>query len=131
MKIHKTHTLFLLISLFKLVILCIFSSAFFSDLFYPFVDFFNSTLNNPYQYFLDNHHSDTFPYHALMLYILSPFVALANMLDIQALAKIVLFLADIAIFICFLRLFKHKIKDIYIYICKSNYNLCNLHTFTA
>jgi len=67
----------------KILILVLFSSAYMNTLFLPFVDFFAQNGNNPWQYYyLHNLNLDSFPYHGLMLYILSPFMLLINLFEI-------------------------------------------------
>lgn len=107
---------FVIIISIKLIILFLFSSQYFSELFFPFTKNFISNSLNPWQYYLShNLNLDSFPYHPLMLFILYPFTALASAINIQQLAKLPLLLSDILIFIFLLRVFPNKLKSIYIY----------------
>ncbi|WP_041853996.1 hypothetical protein [Thermobacillus composti] len=108
--------LFLFIVALKLALLAIFSSGYKDLLFVPFVNFFISTWENPWQYFYDNHLPNSFPYPALMLYILSPFQLLSglfeNLLMQNLLFKLPLLLSDIVILVVLLKMYPHRPKAI-------------------
>ena len=55
----------------KLIIGTFFASYFLANLFMPFVSYFVSSLQNPYSEFYLNNAAESFPYPALMLYILA------------------------------------------------------------
>ena len=92
--------------IFKLIIGTFFASYFLSNLFIPFVSFFVSDFQNPYSEFYLNNAAESFPYPALMLYILAFPVFVAEIfLDLKALPeqfsyflfRLPLLLADIGI----------------------------------
>ncbi|PHS36986.1 MAG: hypothetical protein COB07_11710 [Sulfurovum sp.] len=96
----------------KLVLLTLFTSEQSSTLFYPFVSFFTDTFQNPWQYYIDNNLKiDAFPFHSLMLYILTLFAYPLDLFDIDnyylvnLFFKFPLFLTDIGIFILLLKVY--------------------------
>jgi len=106
----------------KILILVLFSSAYMNTLFLPFVDFFAQNGNNPWQYYyLHNLNLDSFPYHGLMLYILSPFMLLINLFEIENqwvinfIFKLPLLLADIILLMTLLRFFPSKEKNVILF----------------
>ena len=113
----KTNKYFLLIVLLKIIILFQFSSEYNTKLFKPFVDYFiNNGLFNPWQFYLEhNLNLDSFPYHSLMLLILSPFAALSNLFDLDSLFKLPLLFADLGILYVLLKSFPLKKNRVYIY----------------
>ena len=56
-----------------------------------------------------------FPYHSLMLLILTPFALLSDFFNIEALFKIPLLFADLAILFVLLKSFPFKKKEVYFY----------------
>ncbi|TVM32229.1 hypothetical protein DQK91_15200 [Oceanidesulfovibrio marinus] len=102
----------------KLLLMALFSSAYQDDLFIPFVKHFLDTLDNPWQYFYVNPSGVEFPYHPLMLYVLSlcyaPYNAMAS--STSALGNIFFQLptivADTAIFYLLARIFPRRVLEI-------------------
>jgi len=104
----------------KVVFLFLFSSSYMNTLFIPFVSILSQGNLNPWEYYYTHHlNLDSFPYHGLMLYILSVpmlFVDLFhidNQLVISFIFKIPLLVADIILFVFFIRLFPSKKKQIF------------------
>ena len=96
----------------KLVLLMIFTSEYSITMFYPFVSFFTETLENPWQYYIDNNlNRDAFPYQPLVLYFFSFFTFLINFFGFDSyyivnfFLKLPLFLMDIGIFILLLKVY--------------------------
>ena len=94
--------------IFKLIIGTFFASYFLSNLFIPFVSYFVSSFQNPYSEFYLNNATESFPYPALMLYILALPVFVAEIfVDLSSLPqqfsfflfRLPLLLADIGIFL--------------------------------
>jgi uridine kinase len=108
--------LFLTITAFKLVLLALFSSGYKDLLFVPFVDYFVSTWNNPWQYYYENELPSSFPYPALMLYILSPFQFLSNLFKHFVLQnflfKLPLLASDIIILFFLLKMYPYRPRSI-------------------
>ena len=98
----------------KLFLLAIFSSGYSNDLFQPFIQTFVDGHLNPWQYYFENNYLDSFPYHGLMLYLLSIPTLIINLFNIENqlisnfIFKLPLFIADIAIFYILLKLFDGK-----------------------
>jgi len=98
----------------KLFLLAIFSSGYSSDLFQPFIQTFVDGHLNPWQYYFENNYLDSFPYHGLMLYLLSIPTLIINLFNIENqlisnfIFKLPLFMADITIFYILLKLFDRK-----------------------
>ena len=94
--------------IFKLVIGTLFASYFLSNLFIPFVSYFVSSLQSPYSEFYLNNAAESFPYPALMLYLLSLPIFIAELfLNLNSLPdqltyflfRLPLLLADIGILV--------------------------------
>lgn len=109
---------FLIISIFFVFLKVLLSGLFSSDyqvkIFDPFVDYFVTDLQNPWDYFYQENKEVAFPYPPLMLYLLSPFKFIINFFNINNIFlenlffKIPSLLLDILIFICLLKLFPQK-----------------------
>ena len=79
--------------IFKVLVGTFFASFVLTDLFMPFVSFFVADLENPYKHFLDVNTPQNFPYPALMLFIMSAPVFIAELfVDLQSLPQQVSFL---------------------------------------
>jgi uridine kinase len=108
--------LFLTVVVLKIILLAVFSSGYKDLLFVPFVDFFVSTWNNPWQYFYENKLPSSFPYPALMLYILSPFQLLSDLFENSLLQnflfKLPLLASDIVIFFVLLKMYPSRPKAV-------------------
>ncbi len=122
MKIQYKKILILIIFI-KLLVLVLFTSEQSNNLFLPFVKSFIESGSHPWQYYFDHQLAvEAFPYHPLMLYILSIFTYpivlfnIENIYIINFFFKLPLLLADIAIFYILLNLFKdHMLKVILFY----------------
>jgi uridine kinase len=103
--------------LMKFILLFLFSSEYNSVLFQPFVNsFINNEFINPWQFYFENNMNlHAFPYHSLMLLILTPFALLSDFFNIEALFKIPLLFADLAILFVLLKSFPFKKKGVYFY----------------
>lgn len=106
-----------IVILIKIIILFLFSSEYSNSLFLPFVNsFINNGFVNPWNFYLINSYNlDSFPYHPLMLYLLCPFAILAKLIQISALFKTPLFLADILIFYILWKSFPNKKNEVFLY----------------
>ena len=120
-KKYKSQIYIILLS--KLFLLAIFSSEYSLNLFLPFVNTFLEGHFNPWQYYYNhNLNLNSFPYHGLMLYILSVPSILINILNITSptpllnfIFKFPLFIADITIFFILLKLFVNKQNKIILF----------------
>lgn len=106
--------------LIKIFLLYVFSSSYSSELFLPFTNVFTHGNFNPWQYYYEHAlNLDSFPYHGLMLYILSPFTLLINFfhienpLSVNFIFKIPLLITDIVLFITLMKFFPLKEKQIF------------------
>ncbi len=105
----------------KLIILSIFTSQYNSDLFFPFVGLFVNNLENPWHTVFTNSLTYEFPYHGLMLYVLSVFSFLISLLNIENyyisnfIFKLPLFIADILIYVVLIKLFPFRQNKVIIF----------------
>jgi uridine kinase len=106
----------------KVIIMGIFTSEYSLILFRPFVSVFTEANLNPWQYYLENGlNLDAFPYHSLMLYLLTPSMFLIKHLNIDNIIisnlifKLPLLVADLVILFAFLKLFPLKKRKVFIY----------------
>lgn len=105
----------------KLILTSFFSSDYQDKLFIPFVEHFLSNLDNPWQYYYQNPVGVEFPYHPLMLYILTICYAPLYFLmeDPGFIAniffKLPVLLADLLIFKLLQKTFPGKIREIVIF----------------
>ncbi|MBX9830385.1 hypothetical protein K2X40_00365 [Candidatus Babeliales bacterium] len=122
----KTH--YLLISgifTLKIVALVLFSSDYMQQLFVPFVQHFTHNFGNPWQYFFDCQSAVEFPYHPLMLYLLSLCYLPLKLLGINGhtLASIALKLptlcADLSITYLLLKTFPTRTQEVAFFYCAS------------
>ena len=114
---YLTDKSFLIIVILKLILLLLFSSEYANKLFIPFINsFINNDFSNPWQfYFEHNLNLDSFPYHSLMLLILSPFAVLSDLFDLIFLFKLPLFFADLGVLYVLLKSFPYHKNRVYIY----------------
>lgn len=111
---------FISIIFVKLILMAIFSSDYQNRLFIPFVDYFLSNLNNPWEYFYQIQ-MDKFPYPPLMLYILSFFYLPYHLLFRDSIIlsniffKLPTLISDILILYVFIKMFPRKTKEILIF----------------
>ncbi len=105
----------------KIILLSLFSSDYQNKLFIPFVRHFITHFDNPWNYFYQNQLGVEFPYHPLMLYILSFFYLPVSLFSIDSVIiqnlifKLPILLSDIAITIVLYRLFPTKLKSIILF----------------
>lgn len=98
----------------KLSLMLLFSSELQERLFYPFVSYFTHNWENPWDYFHKQSLLDMFPYHPIMLYVLTPFAWIAETLfsgykSIQHfLFKVPILLADLLILNTLIKIFQGK-----------------------
>ena len=106
----KMMNYFNFIILVKIILLFLFSSEYNTLLFQPFVNsFIKNGFINPWQFYFDNNlNLDSFPYHSLMLLILSPFAVLSELFNIKALFKLPLLFADLSILYVLIKSFPNK-----------------------
>ena len=115
-KTVSTHKIFYIIVFIKLILMYLFTSEYNNTLFYPFVNSFNLNMLNPWEYYLENNLDiNSFPYHPLMLYILTPFSNISKFFDLVFLFKLPLFFADLIILYVLLNLIPNKEKSIYLF----------------
>lgn len=112
--IYKSY--FVSIIIIKIILIFIFSSQYNSDLFYPFLTSISFENLNPWTLFYEKNQLNIFPYHGLMLLILTPFAFLGEFLNIsESSLKIPLLIADLGILFVLLKLFPSKEKKICVY----------------
>ncbi|MCK4517366.1 hypothetical protein KAT92_01200 [Candidatus Babeliales bacterium] len=117
----KTLLLFSSVFLIKVIFLAFFSSNYQNQLFIPFVKHFLSKLDNPWNHFYHAKSLVDFPYHPLMLYLLSFFYLPIHLFKIQSIVlqnlffKIPLLLSDIAITTILFKIFPYKKYSILIF----------------
>lgn len=109
-------SIFRYVIVFKLFLLFLFSSQYSSELFYPFLNSVSLENLNPWQFYYEKDLVDSFPYHGLMLLLLTPFAFLGEFIGGgESLLKIPLLIADLGILFILLKLFPHKEKKIYLF----------------
>jgi len=67
--LYKFHILIFIISILKIVLMCICSSDYQNKMFIPFLSYFVSEGGNPYQHFFEAGNNNAFPYPIVMLLI--------------------------------------------------------------
>jgi len=119
---NKRQSILFSIICIKLLVLAFFSSSHSQELFIPFVKTFIEVDLNTWQYYLNhNLNTEAFPYHPLMLYILSLFtypistLEINNIYIINLFFKLPLLLADIVIFCILIRLFKERFFQVVLF----------------
>lgn len=106
--------LFITMLIIKLIFMGIFSSEYQDELFFPFVNHFISNFDNPWDWVYRNKLSYEFPYHPLMLYILSIGAFLIKIFNINNIFfhnlvfKLPTLIADLGIYYLLLKTFKNK-----------------------
>ncbi|QQR49657.1 hypothetical protein IPF37_02330 [bacterium] len=116
--IKKNYFLITLIFIVKIIVFGFFSSDYLNQLFVPFIQHFIKNFDNPWQYFFDYKSIVEFPYHPLMLYILSLFYLPHRLfgIDSQALTtislKIPTLCADISITYLLLKTFPNRTTEV-------------------
>lgn len=107
----------LFILLFKVILLFLFSSEYSSSLFIDFVSsFIDNKFQNPWQHYYDlNLNKDSFPYHTFMLFLLTPFAALAKLIGLHGFFKIPLLFADIGVYYLLKNILPNKIDKILVF----------------
>ena len=76
--------IFYSVIIIKIILISAFSSEFSNDLFLPFLQTFVEGNLNPWDFYVRNNlNIDAFPYHPLMLYLLSPFALIISILNIK------------------------------------------------
>ncbi|MFL5728719.1 MAG: hypothetical protein ACJ75J_04455 [Cytophagaceae bacterium] len=105
----------------KVVLMLLFSSDYEEKLFIPFISHFLSDLNDPWAYFYAHPEGVEFPYHPLMLYIISLFYSPVhfifgeNILIQNFFYKIPILISDILIFNFLKRSFPSYSKEILLF----------------
>lgn len=117
---RSNYILFYLGLILKIVLGCVLASKFLTDLFIPFISYFvDSGFSNPYKHFQGNGSASataSFPYPALMLYIMSlprilfGWLGSENSFIILFLSRLPLLIADVSIFF----VLKYWLKDSYL-----------------
>lgn len=118
----KNHILFIYGILFvKILVLCSFSSDYQNSLFIPFVKHFIESFDNPWQYFYTYKVGAEFPYHPVMLYLLSIFYSpvilfkLTSVFATNFLFKLPILLSDLLITLLLYKQFPCHKRAITIY----------------
>jgi uridine kinase len=112
---------FTLILSIKIIAGTLFSSDYINRLFLPFVQYFSSSWNNPWQHFWQHPVGVEFPYNPLMLYILTFFYIPASVFGIQSKMLQLLFLklptiiSDLTITLILLKIFPDKKNKILVF----------------
>ena len=105
----------------KILVSLFFSSGYKEIFFMPFLEHFIQNGGNPWNYFYINPVNVEFPYHPLMLYILSFFTYIpitlfdSHWFLTNAFFKLPLILADLTIFWMLIKLFPDNKKDAFLY----------------
>lgn len=112
----------ILIIVFKIILLSVFSSYYSMEIFLPFSIYFVENLANPWAYYMSEGKDIlSFPFHALMLYILAPFAYIISILSSDNVIlnnfifKLPLFLADISIFYFLTKMFPFRKSKVIIF----------------
>ncbi|WFB48022.1 hypothetical protein [Vibrio coralliilyticus] len=112
----------IIFSSIKLLFLSVFSSGYQLYLFFPFTEWFSQNGGNPWNAIEQGLITADFPYSSVMLYILTPFNYLINVIDSNSfilnnlIYSLPLFFADLTILICLVKLAQHnKTQVAYIY----------------
>ncbi|MBI5417183.1 uridine kinase [Candidatus Poribacteria bacterium] len=110
-----------LISIVKIYLLLFFSSDYQNKLFIPFLNHYLSNFNNPWEYFYNNPTGAEFPYHPIMLYILSVFYFPIHFFNANSIIlqnfflKLPQLLSDFLILFLILKIFPTKKKEAIIF----------------
>lgn len=113
--------IFILVVLFKIILMTVFSSGYQDTLFIPFVSHFVTNFDNPWEYYYSLQSYDIFPYPPAMLYILSAFYGVYNFLPFESILlqnfffKLPVILSDLLIAYLLLRLFPKNHQKVLIY----------------
>lgn len=115
LKEYFVQHLFLWAFFVKLTILTMFNSDYNSALFYPFLESVSSENFNPWHhYFVNGLNVDAFPYHGLMLWLLTPFALIGKATGLGSiLIKLPLLLADVLVYYVLTKIFRNKDKLIF------------------
>ena len=99
----------------KFFLLLIFNSEYNDGLFYPFLSTLSFDNLNPWHHYVVNGlNVDAFPYHGLMLWILTPFALLGKATGLgSVLIKLPLLFADVLVYYVLIKIFKNKDKFIF------------------
>lgn len=112
---------FFLISLFKIIVLGLFSSGYSNDLFKPFVEHYINFNGNPWDYFYNLNEFKKFPYPPLMLYILSGFYypviyfGITNVFITNLFFKLPLLFCDTIIYTILCKLYANNINKVLLF----------------
>ena len=100
----------------KLFLSFLFSSEYSRELFFPFINSISFENWNPWQSYYEKGMIDSFPYHGLMLFLLTPFVFLGEFFGAgEFFMKIPLCIADICILIILIKLLPNNENKIFFY----------------
>ena len=140
LKAPLTHPVFLSILALKLLVGSFLASGYLTELFIPFVNYYvESSFANPWEFFYQREQLDVFPYHPLMLWILTvPRVILDPLLssawtDVTALhllsMRLPLVLADVMIYLTLALWFKSQLSRVlWLYWCSPIvFYICYIH----
>ncbi|OGH96042.1 MAG: hypothetical protein A2X42_07495 [Candidatus Margulisbacteria bacterium GWF2_38_17] len=105
----------------KLLLTILFSSGYQNQLFLPFVTHYLSFHDNPWQYFYTFNRAVEFPYHPVMLYLLSFFYLPVHLLNLDSVIwqnfffKLPLLLSDVLITYLLIKLFPSRKKKVLLF----------------
>lgn len=119
LKTLNKNKLIILLLFVKVIILALFTSGYKEELFVPFVKYFLENLKNPWEYYYTNQLENPFPYPAGMLYILTFFQLLSQLIPIDFVKnfifKLPILISDITILIYLRKLFPEKTKEVLLF----------------
>ena len=100
----------------KVFLSFLFSSQYSRELFFPFINSISFENLNPWQSYYEKGMIDSFPYHGLMLFLLTPFVFLGEIFGAgEFFMKIPLCIADVCILIILIKLLPNNENKIFFY----------------
>ena len=116
MKLTLKKPIFIYILIFKIILAYLFSSQYSSELFIPFLKSISFENLNPWQSYYEKGILDSFPYHGLMLFLLTPFIFLGELIGLEEfIIKIPLLIADLIILAVLLELLPNNKNKILFY----------------
>jgi uridine kinase len=109
MKLILKKPIFIYTLVFKIILAYLFSSQYSSELFLPFLQSISYQNWNPWQSYYEKGILDSFPYHGLMLLLLTPFAFLGELIGLgEFTIKIPLLIADLIILVILFKLIPNK-----------------------
>ena len=123
MKLVLKNPIFIYILIFKIILAYLFSSQYSSELFLPFLKSISYQNWNPWQSYYEKGMLDSFPYHGLMLLLLTPFAFFGELIGLgEFVIKIPLLIADLIILIILFRLIPNNENKILFFYFSNHIN---------